>query len=263
MLFSNRTDAADVEATPEDRMDAAEVARNLGAFSLTPAVIDSIFKHARPLGHAEQREQSNLGFGFLYYALVRSLRPKHVVVIGSGFGFSVVCLALGLKDNGRGRVSFVDPSYSVITDGPFKTVGGTSQWSNPHKVRRHFARFGLDQVVTHHRTRSDEFFERYPESGLPPIDLAFIDGSHAFDDVRHDFIACARYGGRNSYLLLHDTNIYLREMIRHAGVKRWLKSVKPAKDAFELVDFPFSSGLAIVRVLTDEAWTCLMPPQQG
>jgi predicted O-methyltransferase YrrM len=35
------------------------------------------------------------------------LRPRHVVVIGSGFGFSVVCLALGLKDNGKGKLDFL------------------------------------------------------------------------------------------------------------------------------------------------------------
>ena len=105
--------------------------------------------------------------------------------------------------------------------------------------------------------RSDDFFARYPASELGPIDLAFIDGSHAFDDVRHDFIECARYGGRNAYLLLHDTNIYLREMVRHAGVKRWLKSVKRAREAFELVDFPLSSGVAVVRVLTDQSWQVL------
>jgi predicted O-methyltransferase YrrM len=232
------------------------------SFSLTPPAINAIFRYARPLGHAEQRDQANLGFGFVYYGLVRSLRPKHVVVIGSGFGFSVVCLALGLKDNGRGRLSFVDPSYSVITDGPFKTIGGTSQWSDPEKVRRHFARFGVGELVTHYRMRSEDFFAQYPTSGLGPVDLAFIDGSHAFDDVKHDFIECARYGGRNAYLLLHDTNIYLREMVRHAGVKRWLKSVRGARDAFELVDLPLSSGLAIVRVLTDESWQCLSSRQQ-
>jgi hypothetical protein len=66
------------------------------------------------------------------------LRPRHVVVIGSGFGFSVVCLALGLKDNGKGKLDFIDPSYSVLTEGVFKTVGGTAQWSDPEKVRRHF-----------------------------------------------------------------------------------------------------------------------------
>src|SRR6478609_301835 len=131
-------------------LDTLDNRQESGGFSLTPATIGAIFRHARPLGHAEQRDQLNLGFGFLYYGLARSLRPKHVVVIGSGFGFSVVCLALALKDNGRGRLSFVDPSYSVITDGPFKTVGGMSQWSDPDKVRLHFSSFGVEDVVTHY-----------------------------------------------------------------------------------------------------------------
>ncbi|HUO44470.1 MAG TPA: class I SAM-dependent methyltransferase [Burkholderiales bacterium] len=228
-------------------------------FSLTPDLIHAIFQHARPLGHHEDPDELNLGFGFLYYGLVRMLRPKHVVVIGSGFGFSVVCLALGLKDNTAGRLTFVDPSYSVLTDGPFKTVGGTSQWDDPGRVEEHFARFGVESLVTHHRMRSDEFFARYAGRGLPPIDIAFIDGSHAYQDVRQDFLSCLRHAGKNSYLLLHDTNIYVREMVRHAGVKRWLTSVRREKDAFEIVDFPFSSGVAVVRVLEDEAWKCLEP----
>jgi hypothetical protein len=63
-------------------------------FSLTPALINKILYQAKPLGHHEAKESLNLGFGFLYYGLVRSLRPKHIVVIGSGYGFSVICLAL-------------------------------------------------------------------------------------------------------------------------------------------------------------------------
>jgi len=230
-------------------------------FSLTPDLIRTIFQHARPLGHHEDPDQSNLGFGFLYYGLVRTLRPRHVVVIGSGFGFSVVCLALGLKDNAKGQLTFVDPSYSVLTDGPFKTVGGTSQWDNPLKTQQHFARFGVEHLITHCRMRSDDFFARYAEWNLPGIDIAFIDGSHAYEDVRHDFLAALRHMQKNAYLLLHDTNIYLREMVRHAGVKRWLKSVQREKDVFELVDFPFSSGVAIVRVRQDEAWQCLESSQ--
>lgn len=202
-------------------------------FSLNPGLIGDIFRHARPLGHHEDRDSLNLGFGFLYYGLVRTLRPRHVVVIGSGFGFSVVCLALGLKDNAqrqanaRGRLSFVDPSYSVLADGPLKTVGGTSQWSDAGKVRRHFERFGVEELVTHHRLRSDQFFDRYRRLGLPRIDLAFIDGNHAYADVKHDFIAALRHARRNS----------------------WLRSVKREKAAFEVIDFPFSSGVAMVRVL--------------
>ena len=230
-------------------------------FSLAPDLIRTIFQHARPLGHHEEPDELNLGFGFLYYGLVRTLRPRHVVVIGSGFGFSVVCLALGLKDNAKGQLTFVDPSYSVLTDGPFKTVGGTSRWDNPQQTERHFARFGVEQLITHYRMRSDEFFARYTERNLPRIDVAFIDGSHAYDDVKHDFLSSLQHAGKNAYLLLHDTNIYIREMVRHAGVKRWLKSVQREKDVFEMVDFPFSSGVAIVRVLQEEAWQCLESSQ--
>lgn len=232
-------------------------------FSLTPQLIQSVLTHAKPLGHNELPDNLNLGFGYLYYGLVRSLRPKHIVVIGSGYGFSVTCLALGLKDNGIGRLTFVDPSYSVMTDGPFKTIGGKANWSDAEANRRHFARFGVEGIVTHHRLRSDEFFHRYGDLGLPEIDLAFIDGSHAYADVKHDFLATIRHTPKNAYLLLHDTNIYIRELVRHAGVKRWLRKVKAHKDAFEVVDFPFASGVALVRVLVPNAWTSLVPPSQS
>ena len=231
--------------------------QNVDGFSLDPELIETILHHAKPLGHNEVPDNLNLGFGFLYYALVRALRPRHVVVIGSGYGFSVVCLALAMKDNGKGRLSFVDPSYSVFADGPFKTVGGTSQWDEPEKVTRHFARFGVDQIITHYRVRSDEFFAAYGQWRLPEIDMAFIDGSHAYDDVKIDFVSTLRHSHKNTYVLLHDTNIYVRELVRHAGVKRWLNSLRGAKELFEVVDFPFSSGVAIVRVLEGDAWKCL------
>jgi hypothetical protein len=125
--------------------------RSDGSFSLTAPLLGDILEHARPLGHHEDPATLNLGFGFLYYGLVRALRPRHVVVIGSGFGFSVVCLALGLKDNLRGALTFVDPSYSVFRDGPLHTVGSTAQWSDPKKARAHFACFGVEDIVTHHR----------------------------------------------------------------------------------------------------------------
>jgi hypothetical protein len=247
-----RTRAPNGELDPGDK-----------GFCLNPDLIRAILSHARPLGHNEAAEDLNLGFGFLYYALARALRPKHVVVIGSGFGFSVVCLALGLRDNAKGQLSFVDPSYSVLTDGPFKTVGGTAQWDDPNKVTRHFARFGIEHLLTHYRLRSDEFFARYAGAALPEIDLAFIDGSHAYDDVRQDFISTVRHAHKNAYVLLHDTNIYVRELVRHAGVKRWLKEVKREKELFELVDFPFSSGVSIVRVLENDAWKFLDPAKSS
>ena len=223
-------------------------------FSLDGLMLERILQHAKPLGHHEDPASLNIGFGFLYYGMVRTLRPKHVVVIGSGFGFSVVCFALGLLDNGAGSVSFVDPSYSLLKNGPLHTVGGTSQWDEPAKVRAHFDRFGVADIVEHFRMTSEEFFARYKELGLPDIDVAFIDGNHSYDDVRHDFLACLGHMKKGGYLLMHDTNIYVRELVRHAGVKRWLKEIQHETEWFEAIDFPFSSGVAMVRVLRDGSW---------
>jgi Methyltransferase domain len=222
--------------------------------SLSEPLVREILEHAKPLGHHEEPANLNLGFGFVYYGLVRALRPRHVLVIGSGFGFSVVCLALGLKDNGRGRLTFVDPSYSVFRDGPLRTVGGAAYWDDPQKVRAHFRRFGVERVVTHHKVTSAQLFADYEARDLPSIDLAFIDGNHAYGEVRDDFLNVLRHARRNSYVLLHDTNIYVRELVRHAGVKRWLKVIAAHQDDFEVIDFPFASGVALVHVLRSGAW---------
>lgn len=221
-------------------------------FSLDVPTIATILEHAKPLGHREDAATLNLGYGFLYYGLVRSLRPAHVVVIGSGYGFSVVCLALGLKDNGQGTLTFIDPSYSLLRDGPLRTVGGTGQWDDPAKVAAHFARFEVESIVTHHRCTSEAFFGG-DRAAMPPIDLAFIDGNHSFKAASHDFSAVLRHCRRNSYVLLHDTNLPVREFIGHAGVRRLTRDIARQQDAFEIVDFPFASGVALVRVLESSA----------
>lgn len=223
-------------------------------FSLNTALLQDIFERAKPMGHNEEEGKLNLGFGFLYYGLARSLRPKHTLVIGSGFGFSVVCFALGMKDNGEGMLTFVDPSYSLLKDGPFKTIGGADNWSQPRMVHEHFKQFGVEDIVTHYKLRSDQFFASYKALGLPDLDIAFIDGSHAYDDVRHDFLKTLDHVHKNSYILLHDTNIYVREIIGHAGVKKWIKVLKKEKEFFEIINFPFSSGVALIRVLEDRIW---------
>ena len=59
---------------------------------------------------------------------------------------------------------------------------------------------------------------------------------------------------KDSYVFLHDSNIYVREMLRHAGVNKWLRIVKKEDTAFEVINFPFSSGVALVRVIEPKAW---------
>jgi hypothetical protein len=223
-------------------------------FSLTPALLQTILQEAKPLGHHTKKDTLNLGFGFLYYSLVRSLRPAHIAVIGSGYGFSVVCLALGCKDNGFGRVSFVDPSFSLFKNGPFQTMGGAGKWNNPQSVIQHFQRFGVADQITHFKLTSQEFFDSYSLFGLPSIRIGFIDGNHSFEHVQHDFLVMGAHIPKNGYIFLHDTNITIRERLHHSGVKRWLTILKKSPDFFEVIDFPFSSGVALVRFLQKNRW---------
>lgn len=223
-------------------------------FSLSNTTLKDILERAKPFGHYEEPQSLNLGFGFIYYGVVRALRPKHSLVIGSGYGFSVVCLALGLKDNKSGILSFVDPSYSLVKDGPFKTIGGRGTWDVSDEVDKHFHQFGVGNIVTHYKVRSDEFFSSYERLAMPPLDLAFIDGSHAFKDVKHDFLQVLERSNKNTYVFLHDTNIYIRELLHHSGVKRWLNVLRKDESAFEVINFPFSSGVALVRIIDPSAW---------
>jgi hypothetical protein len=221
---------------------------NMESFSLNSSLLKDILQYARPLGHYENQRNLNIGFGFLYYGLVRAIRPEHALVIGSGYGFSVVCLALGMKDNGSGEITFVDPSYSLMRDGPFKTIGGQNKWDEPKKVHEHFRQFGVAHVVKHYKLKSDEFFPSYNDFELPSIDIAFIDGNHSYKSVSYDFMGVLEHSHKNSYVFLHDTNIYFREFVHHSSVKRCLKTLIRERDFFEVINFPFSSGVALVRV---------------
>lgn len=223
------------------------------SFSVDKDTILKILTQAKPLGHHTDKNSLNLGFGFLYYGLVRCLRPKHAVVIGSGYGFSVICMAIAMKDNGFGEMSFIDPSYNILKDGPIKTMGGRGNWDNPGTVHTQFSQFDVENIVKHYKMTSEYFFEQYDNYKLPLINLAFIDGNHSFENVRFDFTNILRRSKKNSYILLHDTNVYVREAIRNTGVKRWLKCLRDNKH-IELVDFPYSSGVAIARILKVKAW---------
>jgi hypothetical protein len=226
----------------------------MGEFSLNPGLLEDILLHAKPMGHNEKPLKLNLGFGFIYYGVARALRPKHTLVIGSGYGFSVVCLALAMKDNGEGSLTFVDPSYSLLKDGPLRTLGGRGTWSCEANVQEHLMRFNVEHIVTHYKMRSDQLFPSYEDHRLPAIDMGFIDGSHTYQDVEYDFISVLGRSHKNTYIFLHDTHIYVREILGHSGVKRWTKTLKKEKKAFEVIDFPFSSGVALVRVLEPDVW---------
>jgi Methyltransferase domain len=64
----------------------------------------------------------------------------------------------------------------------------------------------LHAGTTVYELTSDEFFARYDLSELlgGPVELAFIDGLHLFEQVLRDFVNLERHAGDHTTILLHD-----------------------------------------------------------
>src|SRR5436309_684644 len=143
--------------------------------TLSPEVVETLVRnfshgsgsHFDPaVAKGCQRESlENLGFGWFYFGLARVLDPKKVLVIGSGRGFAVACLALGMEQGTDAEVRFVDPGYeSWSVDGKQDSADG--MWQSAEQAARHFStHLGLTNVKQF-RLRSDEAFQRFRDEGV-------------------------------------------------------------------------------------------------
>lgn len=221
-----------------------------GGLGYTPdaAMVERIFTHAQPMGQATNRDKGNLGYGHLYYGLVRALRPKHILVIGSGYGFSVVALGIGLRDNGQGQLTFVDPSgvKAGLSFGKDFLSNNSGSWNNNADVHARFAKFGIDKLVTHYKMFDYEFFPAYTKLGLPPTDLVLVDGNHSAKYAQYDVEQALKYIQRPGYLLLHDTNWFVEKIGLFAGPRS--VAAKLQQMGFPVLNLGPGAGLSVVRV---------------
>ena len=196
-------------------------------------------------GIAQEVIGSNLGYGQLYYALTRLLRPRTVLVIGSGYGFTPGVIALALKhDGGRGRVLFVDPGYSNTVQGPERAHGGSGTWATSRGMSR-FDCLGVRSLVTHFRERNDQFFPRYASRGLPRPELIVIDGAHDLGNAQYDTANALKIVKKPGYVLMHDsTNWWSRT--GHMGVANVVRELSLEH---EVLTFPGQAGLSLIRVV--------------
>jgi predicted O-methyltransferase YrrM len=204
--------------------------------------IDKLFQY-EPLtrmGHAQRTGDLNLGLGWVYYALVRSLRPQRIVSIGSYRGFVPMVLARGLADNNEGgQVTFIDPS---LVD---------SFWCDPRAVQEHFASFGLTNIQ-HHRLTTQEFVRTKAYAELADIGLVFVDGLHTEEQAEIDFEAFQDRLSPSGVVLFHDSistrtsRIYGEDRAYQFTVKHFLDRLKQRPD-WQVFDLQVADGLSLVR----------------
>lgn len=150
------------------------------------------------------------------YALVKWLRPRVVVEVGTHLGMSAVWIARGLQENSTGHLWCVDNFC-------------WTEHQQERLWRDNVAFCGVSDAVTLVKGRSQDV--EWPS----PVDLAYIDGNHSFDVARADSIKAMELGA---------TCIALNDTVEFAGVRKWSEAMR-LWPGWDFVEVAFDSGLMV------------------
>jgi hypothetical protein len=222
--------------------EAPEVLPSLDRFQ------QAVIEQAEPL--SQNTSHDNMGFGWIYYSLARNQRPEVAIAIGSRRGFMPFCLARALKDNGRGHVFFIDPSYS---GGDHPGWGGGALWSDPTEVSRRIAGFGLTGWITHLKMTSEEAFPQIKgQLDGRAVGLVVIDGAHTYENCLQDF-------DLYSSLMTEGFCVFHDAVSTNCDVPRVLHTLR--NRGHDLVTIHREVGLAVLEIwhppAVEETWKYL------
>lgn len=209
--------------------------------------------------------------GLFLHALVRNIRPRTVVEIGTFLGVSTIWIASALEEamsdpphlptaSGQlhGIVHCFD-DFAPIQPGAWRSEG--TQGPRDALVRGHLDRAGLGHRVHLHPGDSAPRVTRAREEGLfgpsgeaggrggAGIDLAFIDGDHSTPGALRDLHAVEPALNTGGYIVLHDT--FPEQCGDHMGPRTIIdRTHEVARGRYELCEFytaPLNYGMAVLR----------------
>lgn len=192
------------------------------------------------MGHAQRKEDHNLGLGWIYYALGRVLRPAKAVCIGSWRGFVPSVMAKSLLDNTEeSELWFIDPS---LADG---------FWSEPEQVKAYFSGLGLPNI-RHFRYTTQDFVHTEAYRQLSNVGFLMVDGFHSAEQARFDYLAFLDKLDEQAIVMFHDS-AGLHESKIYGKDKPYVHTVCHFMDklaqtpGLETFTLPFARGVTLVR----------------
>jgi predicted O-methyltransferase YrrM len=131
--------------------------------------------------------------GKILYALIRALKPAHVVEIGSYHGCSTTHICEALLKNDKGKLTSVDIGTKFKPPAKFKSV--------------------LKQV------KADLFDYQFPKT--PKVDFVFEDALHSPEQVSYIWMQFKKSAKKGAAIISHDAEHH----IVGAGVKTGINTV--------------------------------------
>jgi hypothetical protein len=194
--------------------------------------------------HNQDSKKGNLGYGWIHYALIRNFQPKRILCIGSKYGFIPAVCAVGCRDNGLGKVDFVDAGMDMreVNNMAGAHWGGVGFWKKC-KPEKYFGKFGVEKYIELHVIKSEDFAKKFPKR---KYDYIHIDGDHSYKGVKKDFNLFWIRLNKGGFMAFHDIasqdkdgNVY--------GTRDFWKELKKKNNV--IFEFNKDPGLGIIQKL--------------
>ena len=234
--------------------------------------------------HELDRNKLDLGYGWIHYGLIRLIKPKRVLVVGSRYGFIPAVCALGCRDNKIGVVDFVDAGYDQTTKnelggiikklisgyrliklnlGVKKKISRLINWLINKKIiksyqpdQNHWGGVGFWKRVNvnkhFNRLKVDQQVNFYLMTSKEfkkrypkrTWDYVYLDGDHSYQGIKKDFNRFWPNLNKNGYLSIHDIRVKKIGKIEYGMVQFW-QELK--KKNYQLIELPGIFGLGVIK----------------
>lgn len=180
----------------------------------------------------------------ILYALIRSLKPRVCVEVGTYRGYAACYMARALQENNSGHLFCID-NFSLNDYAVTHGVDPAAHWID------NMLACGVFDWVTLLQGDSDKV--DWPEK----VDFAYIDGWHSYEAASKDFQACQVRGAQ--CICLDDT-------INCAGPRMLMQDIKRLTATWAVLDIPADNGLSICikkQKVRDVAFSQELPNNPG
>lgn len=159
------------------------------------------------------KTHENYGFGLMHYAMVRNLRPKRILCVGSMYGYVPYMLAKACMENNKGHVDFVDAAYdfnkSEYKDRHYFGQGFWKKISPPH----HFSYLLHTSFISTHVLTLEEFLTQEKHQ----YDYIYLDGDHSYKGLIRDIRMVWPLLADKGVLGLHDIEFDFKKSLNQIG----------------------------------------------
>lgn len=190
-------------------------------------VYDIVKRHYYAPNQNRGNSEYSFGFGLIHYALIRNIRPERVLCVGSLKGYMPAICALACKDEGIGKVEFVDEGGV--------NWGGGGVWQGLTDLRAYWAPLGIEDWVETHVTRIEDY-------ELGQYQYVHLDADHSYEGCKRQFELIWPHLDRGGLFTFHDIAWRLKSAWGTFGVRTLWKELRGEK-----LSIPGAAGLGILR----------------